>query len=432
MAALRRSAAAAASVVARAGSGTSPAMSTLAAFPYWQKTSPSHADLVCTNGMEVDLNYSLLPDGIVAGGDAWRNPSTKALLMYTDSSVTKSKAVVSKATVKDCPQFATDAYEGFAVMDVGQFEELDAAVKDDLYDRKRMFVHDGVLGSERSSQTRVRVVTDSPDVALFVANMLHSTPLYNAETFPRNIVVVANTQWAQAEPVVASDVNLEAEGSVKCTVVAAGPVPFQAIARHIAHCGAQLASASGWTNQPGGGAPALAAVETGTRELYVEDRHWRPASGAAPGAVHLPATALAGAKGGISLVFGSGVDVPAAAHADKKVTLVAAHHSVWSAGGVSRAWAGLSVPEAAVGGAEALPRGAICAGGLATLAFDAPAVVAHPVQVIVVGGKAKPTLEDLAATLGGEAAERFLAQAKGVKLVHAKTAAAAIKAAAGV
>lgn len=85
-------------------------------------------DLVCTNGMEVDLNYSLLPDGIVAGGDAWRNPSTKALLMYTDSSVTKSKAVVSKATVKDCPQFATDAYEGFAVMDVGQFEELDAAV----------------------------------------------------------------------------------------------------------------------------------------------------------------------------------------------------------------------------------------------------------------------------------------------------------------
>lgn len=327
-------------------------------------------------------------------------------------------------------------------------------MKDDLYDRKRMFVHDGVLGSERSSQTRVRVVTDSPDVALFVANMLvrspsvralpasaslraptpsqHSTPLYNAETFPRNIVVVANTQWAQAEPVVASDVNLEAEGSVKCTVVAAGPVPFQAIARHIAHCGAQLASASGWTNQPGGGAPALAAVETGTRELYVEDRHWRPASGAAPGAVHLPATALAGAKGGISLVFGSGVDVPAAAHADKKVTLVAAHHSVWSASGVSRAWAGLSVPEAAVGGAEALPRGAICAGGLATLAFDAPAVVAHPVQVIVVGGKAKPTLEDLAATLGGEAAERFLAQAKGVKLVHAKTAAAAIKAAAGV
>ena len=84
--------------------------------------------MVCTNGMDVDLNYSLLPDGIVAGGDAWRNPSTQALLMYTNSAVTKNRAVVSGQEFGEVPNFATDVFDGMSVMDVGDFEDLDAAV----------------------------------------------------------------------------------------------------------------------------------------------------------------------------------------------------------------------------------------------------------------------------------------------------------------
>ena len=57
-------------------------------------------------------------------------------------------------------------------------------VKDHLYSSKRMFVHDGVIGADRDTQTRVRVVTDSPDIALFASNML----------------VSSHTHWRSAAP----------------------------------------------------------------------------------------------------------------------------------------------------------------------------------------------------------------------------------------
>jgi len=81
------------------------------------------------NGMNVDVNYSLLPDGIVPGGDVWRNAQTQALLMYSSGKVTKRRAVVSKIAAKSVPMFATDEYAGMKVMDVGDFEDLTEQVR---------------------------------------------------------------------------------------------------------------------------------------------------------------------------------------------------------------------------------------------------------------------------------------------------------------
>lgn len=81
------------------------------------------------NGMEVDVNYSLLPDGIVPGGDVWRNAAPAALAMYSSGAVTPARAVLSKAAFVDTPSYATDAYEGFSVMDVGDFEDLSEQVR---------------------------------------------------------------------------------------------------------------------------------------------------------------------------------------------------------------------------------------------------------------------------------------------------------------
>jgi hypothetical protein len=101
---------------------------------------------------------------------------------------------------KVCLMYATDEYPGMQVMDVGDFEDLAeqvsgplrncghqgcanamqalhthfVQVKDHLYSSKRVFIHDGVIGSDRNTQTRVRIVTDSPDIALFASNMLVS------------------------------------------------------------------------------------------------------------------------------------------------------------------------------------------------------------------------------------------------------------------
>jgi len=307
-----------------------------------------------------------------------------------------------------------------------------------------MFVHDGVIGADRSTQTRVRVVTDSPDIALFAANMLvsikhsafvlerdcvaqlldifstqHTTPLYNPESFPRNILVVANTAWDAAEPVVASDINPDSDSSVKATVIAAGPVALDTLWKAMGHCAAQLAHIPGWQAVIGGGGPAHNAEAAGVRSLFVQDKHWRLAGQGAVDAVHLTATAVAGPKGGVALIVSpdaaaaaaavQGSLAPAAAPVDGKkkggkgataaagVTLLGAHQVVWLPTGIAPAFAGAAVDAKAVGGADALPRGSVQVAADACVGMEVPRLSPHPVQIISVGGSATDGLTEEAA-----------------------------------
>ncbi len=279
----------------------------------------------------------------------------------------------------------------------------------------------------------------------------HTTPLYNAESFPRNILVVANTAWDAAEPVVASDINPDSETSVKATVVAAGPVTLEALWKAMGHCAAQLAHIPGWQGVIGGGGPAHNAEEAGVRSLFVPDKHWRPSGKGAPDAVHLTATAVAGPKGGVALIVTpdaaaaaaavAGSQAPAttaaasaggkkggkgkkaaAAPAASDVSLVAAHQVVWVPTGIAPAFAGAAVDAAAVGGADALPRGAVQVASEACMGVCVPRVAAHPTHVIAVGGAVTDALTP-------EAADVYRARVAACKAkeVTAKTVAEALK-----
>ena len=198
-----------------------------------------------------------------------------------------------------------------------------------------------------------------------------------------------------------------------------------------------------WHGAIRGGGPAHNAEAAGVRSLFVEDKHYRPAGKGAMDAVHVPATAVAGPKGGVALIVSgdsavaaaavAGASAPAAGAGKKKsgnkgaaagsgVTLLGAHQVVWLPTGIAPAFGGAAVEAKAVGGADALPRGAVQVASEACVGASLPRVAAHPVQIITVGGSVTDGMTQ-------EAADAYRARVASSKAkeVTAKTVQEALK-----
>lgn len=342
--------------------------------------------------------------------------------------------------------------------------------KRELHERKRLFVEDAATGSYRTSEIKVRVITDSPELNLFARQMLVRVPLYDPDWFPRHIVVIANTQ-AAGEPFIVSDVDPKAPLSSKATVLASGAVPFAQIQAHIARCASQLALKGGYRHAHGGAAAFSARLEDGAEGNFLPvDRYWK----ADPAAPHpdllvLPGDVLVNAKGEASAVFGAASQevaaavlagaaaAPAAPAAKGKkadalaavgaaaataatpvaplnpfaLGLYASQSFVWDAANVSRSWAGVSVAAKALA-PEQYPRHSIVADNTLSFGFTAPQALPAPKRVVVVGGKAADAGAVVEAArrahgLSAEAADKLAARLAKTTIVAAANAAEAVK-----
>jgi hypothetical protein len=242
---------------------------------------------------------------------------------------------------------------------------------------------------------RVRVITDSPVVALYFRNLLQRTPLYNPQAFPRTITVYAATLAASGPGVAAAEGGspytvVDVDPATKAgTVLAVGGVALASLSDALAAAATQLALMGGYRSIPGGNKhPGIAAARAdGVLSWYMRDGHYYPpATAPHPDLLPLPGDVIAEADGkGYAAVIGAAagsVAAPAAA----KGRLYAAHNFVWAADqGISSAWGGVTLPSAAAKGV-ALGRGALVAQGGVTASLAGPRAVPHPSRVIVVGG----------------------------------------------
>ena len=89
-------------------------------------------------------------------------------MMRSSGKLNANKALVVNDTEAASLVVSEDARETAAIFD---------AVLDDLSNVVDVFVHDGAVGSHGSCETRVRVVTDSPDLALAFKHLLVRVPL---------------------------------------------------------------------------------------------------------------------------------------------------------------------------------------------------------------------------------------------------------------
>jgi hypothetical protein len=301
-------------------------------------------------------------------------------------------------------------------------------------------VEDAAVGSSRLAEVRVRVITDSPVVALYVRTLLHRTPLYNPQAFPRTVTVYAATLAgpgvAAAEgtgPYTVVDVDPATKAG---TVLAVGNVALASIAESIAAAAGQLALTGGYRSVPGGNKhPGIAAARAdGVLSWYMRDGHYyAPAGDAHPDLLPLAGDVIAEADGkGYAAVLGAAGSGGVAGAAAAKGRLYAAHNFVWTAEqGVASTWAGVTLPAAAAKGA-AVGKGALVAQGGVTAALTGPRAVPHPTRVIVVGGSGADAAAKAksAAGLSDAQAEKLAARlaASKAQVVTVATAADALKA----
>ena len=424
-------------------------------------------------GMDYDLNWSMNTDGVTPGGDAFHNLPVLNLLMYSQGKLTPRRAIRVESATEPAPSLSTDEYPGLELMDVEMFDTLRERVKDDLHLRKRLFVEDAAVGSYRTSEIKVRLITDSPELNLYFRNVLVRVPVPDVDLFPRHIVVVANTHSpvrdAQGKPFVVSDIDPDTALSSKATVLASGPVPMHQIQRHVAHCASQLALMGGYRHCSGASHSQQRAMAQEDWDIFPDDPYWKADPAAphpdllvVPGEVLLNATGqgslIVNPKQGTDAVLqqlageagpaGSSTKAETRAKASPNANakegdgqaavdmtsrgLYAAHHCVWDADRVSRLWGGASLPSKALRGD--VPRGSLVTAGRTMVAFEGPqALPTHPAKVIFAGakdGKADRTavIDSFHKELhwGEEALEKLRNRLDKTEVVGAKDAAAAI------
>lgn len=346
-------------------------------------------------GLDYNLNWSLAGDQLTTRGEAYRNASVRDLIEFTPRSaarVTKDRAlVVDSGAAPATASFATDILPGASVMDVSEAEERATALRDEcLSFAPRLFIHDGCVGSDRLSELRVRVVTDSPVVALHFRSLLHRTPLYDAEAFPRTLTVLVGTLAAPdgaarkplpgasssspAGPFTVVDVD---PATAKAMVLAVGDVSLASLSLAVATAAGRLQALGGYRHVPGGDSnPNIKEARAdGVLHWYLRDGHvYASPTEPHPELLPLQADVVVGSGGGapVSLVLGNANGTVAAA-AEAAGRLFSAHHAVWGPSGLASFWAGMCVPKKQQSEGAGLPRGALVAQGRVTQPLAAAA-----------------------------------------------------------
>lgn len=259
----------------------------------------------------------------------------------------------------------------------------------------RLFVEDAAVGSSRTSELRVRFITDSPVLALAARSFLRKIPLYSAEAFPRTLVVYAGTLAAPDStamkgiegPYTVVDVDPTVSRGV---VMSVGNVSIEDIKEAIATAAGELQVIGGYRHVPGGFhvAGIAEARRDGVESWYFTDRHYYASPEEPhPTLVTLKNTVAVTDNDKNVLVVGASNKLSAkAVRADR---LYAAEAVTWTPTGVDAFFGGASFPSSIVKGEEALPlvRGALLVQGNVELPLSGAKSVSHPSQVFVVGGK---------------------------------------------
>lgn len=249
----------------------------------------------------------------------------------------------------------------------------------------RLFVEDGaVAAASRTSELRVRVVSDSPAIALAFRSLLHRIPLYAPEVFPRTLTVYVSSLYEGCPPTVVVDVD---PTTAKATVLAAGGAALGDIQAAVASAAGRLMAQGGYRHVPGGdqNANLREARADGVLSWYAHDGHWyASAAEAHPDLLLVPGATVVVGGAGATMVVGASSAFAGKALAAGQL-YAAGGAVVMGDGSVSGVFSGATVPAMP---AEAAPRGAVTGAGATTLPLSVPGAVKGLSKVVVVGDAA--------------------------------------------
>ncbi|KAL4116449.1 hypothetical protein PRIC2_011902 [Phytophthora ramorum] len=128
-------------------------------------------------GLNIEFNWSLADDDVTPHGDAFRNlrwPKLEELAKH-------EKLAGKKVTIEE-----VDVSIVF-----NDFEGLYEKVTEHLSTEPNLYTQDGAVGSFKDERTRVRVISDSPLVALYAQSLLVRVPIKDPHAARPIVVYVA-------------------------------------------------------------------------------------------------------------------------------------------------------------------------------------------------------------------------------------------------
>ncbi|KAG6954723.1 hypothetical protein JG687_00011639 [Phytophthora cactorum] len=128
-------------------------------------------------GLNIEFNWSLADDDVTPHGDAFRNLSWPKL----EELAKQEKPAGKKVAIEE-----VDVSIVF-----NDFEGLYEKVTEHLSTEPSLYTQDGAVGSFKDDRTRVRVISDSPLVALFAQSLLVRVPIKDAHAARPIVVYVA-------------------------------------------------------------------------------------------------------------------------------------------------------------------------------------------------------------------------------------------------
>lgn len=344
-------------------------------------------------GLHYELNWSLCAKGVAPNAYAFRNLDDKGLIMRSGAKLTKQKSLVVTEDAASVLDQANDAAETAHVMN---------AVKDELSNVVDVFVHDGALASHSSVESRVRLVTDSPELALAMKNMLVRVPLKEDPREQKTdvtVYVATGVRPSENNAIFSSECN--SDGGLE--IAFAGLPSFSAL---------------------------LGVVENASREQLSQQN-----------ALPVRCSTYVASDGTSSLVFSDDSSAPVAPVEGS--SLFGAHSNVWGESGVMRTFAGAVFDSAVPTGHGSVVLSPKKGAPSVQQVSVAANIISHPTTVVFLSSKIGKTgpVKDMkkarawfeAAGHSAEDAAIFEAKLKehGVRVVGAKKPADVSKAMSG-
>ncbi|KAL3671082.1 hypothetical protein V7S43_004264 [Phytophthora oleae] len=167
-------------------------------------------------GLNIEFNWSLADDDVTPHGDAFRNLSWPKL----EELAKQEKPAGKKAEIQE-----VDVSIVF-----NDFEGLYEKVTEHLSTEPNLYTQDGAVGSFKDDRTRVRVISDSPLVALFAQSLLVRVPIKDPHAArPIVLYVATGGEFKGKEPQAQLLVDNDDEGATFVKVVVTGAVDLATV-----------------------------------------------------------------------------------------------------------------------------------------------------------------------------------------------------------
>ncbi|KAG2789685.1 hypothetical protein PC129_g16122 [Phytophthora cactorum] len=167
-------------------------------------------------GLNIEFNWSLADDDVTPHGDAFRNLSWPKL----EELAKQEKPAGKKVAIEE-----VDVSIVF-----NDFEGLYEKVTEHLSTEPSLYTQDGAVGSFKDDRTRVRVISDSPLVALFAQSLLVRVPIKDAHAARPIVVYVATGgEFKGKDPQAQLLVDNDDEGATFVKVVITGAADLSTV-----------------------------------------------------------------------------------------------------------------------------------------------------------------------------------------------------------